>query len=231
MKWAYYQDIDEEKCEWVCELIKAGVVTDGEVDCRDIKLVTADDVRGFRRVHCFAGIAVWDYALNLAGWGDRPVWTGSCPCQSFSSAGKQKGKDDERHLWPEWFRLIQQCHPAVIFGEQVAARLVVGSSDEGLQQVLRREAANRVSQKFWRGKTGASSTVQAMPAGLRIDLERSKQGETKKGAMDTFAQGEDVCRSVQGRQAGEVFGSGMSSALREERDTFRFGCGTTPNSD
>jgi len=35
-------------------------------------------------------IGGWSYALRLAGWGDdRPIWSGSCPCQSFSSAGTQ----------------------------------------------------------------------------------------------------------------------------------------------
>ena len=48
-------------------------------------------------------------ALRLAGWpDDRPVWTGSCPCQPFSAAGEGKAADDERHLWPDWFPLIAE---------------------------------------------------------------------------------------------------------------------------
>jgi DNA (cytosine-5)-methyltransferase 1 len=46
------------------------------------------------------------------------VWTGSCPCPSFSAAGKGEGFDDARHLWPDWARLIRECKPPVIFGEQ-----------------------------------------------------------------------------------------------------------------
>jgi DNA (cytosine-5)-methyltransferase 1 len=61
---------------------------------------------------------------------DRPVWTGSCPCQPFSSAGKQKGKADDRHLWPIWFRLIRESKPAIIFGEQVAAAITHGWWDD-----------------------------------------------------------------------------------------------------
>ncbi|TFZ81245.1 DNA cytosine methyltransferase [Candidatus Macondimonas diazotrophica] len=43
-------------------------------------------------------------------------------CQPFSTAGKNKGTDDERHLWPEMLRLIRECTPAIIFGEQVSSR-------------------------------------------------------------------------------------------------------------
>ncbi len=50
-----------------------------------------------------------------------PVWTGSCPCQPFSCAGKGLGTADERHLWPEFKRLIDQCRPPIVFGEQVAS--------------------------------------------------------------------------------------------------------------
>ena len=62
-------------------------------------------------------------ALQLAGVGpDVPIWTGSCPCQPFSAAGQGKGTDDERHLWPEFARLIRECKPPVILGEQVASK-------------------------------------------------------------------------------------------------------------
>lgn len=118
-RFAYYNELDPEKAAWIRELIKAGVVAPGEVDERDIKLVQPADLRGFRQCHFFAGIAVWSYALRLAGWDDdREVWTGSCPCPSFSSAGKGQGFDDARHLWPDWVRLIRECHPATVFGEQ-----------------------------------------------------------------------------------------------------------------
>lgn len=50
------------------------------------------------------------------------VWTGSCPCQPFSTAGRRKGIADKRHLWPAFFHLISQCRPGTVFGEQVASR-------------------------------------------------------------------------------------------------------------
>ena len=118
---AYYNEIDPFAVAWLRELIKAGHIADGVVDDRSITDVKADDVREFTQVHFFSGIDVWSYALRLAGWrDDRPVWTGSCPCQPFSAAGKGKGLDDHRHLWPEMFRLIRECRPVTCFGEQVA---------------------------------------------------------------------------------------------------------------
>jgi len=110
-------------CEWLKELIKAGLITEGEVDERSVEDIVPTDLKGYRQCHFFAGIGTWSYALQKAGWSDdRQVWTGSCPCQPFSAAGKRKGFADERHLWPAWFHLIEQCRPPVIFGEQVAGK-------------------------------------------------------------------------------------------------------------
>lgn len=123
MTGAYYNEIDPKAAAWLRELIKAGAIAPGEVDERSILDVTPAELAGFTQHHFFAGIGVWSYALRLARWpDDRPVWTGSCPCQPFSAAGKGDGFDDERHLWPHWFHLIEQCRPAVLFGEQVASK-------------------------------------------------------------------------------------------------------------
>lgn len=118
---AYYNEHDPKAASWLRELIKAGLIMDGVVDERSIADVSPDDVMGFTRVHWFAGIGGWDYALQLAGWGDSEVWTGSAPCQPFSTAGKRRRTSDPRHLWPEFCRLIAQCGPATVFGEQVAS--------------------------------------------------------------------------------------------------------------
>lgn len=115
---AYYNEHDPKKSTWLRELIADGQITQGDVDERSIEHVRPGDLRGYTRCHFFAGIGVWDYALDLAGWGDHPVWTGSCPCPSFSCAGQGQGFDDPRHLWPTWFGLIRKCRPPVIFGEQ-----------------------------------------------------------------------------------------------------------------
>ncbi|EPX2738620.1 DNA cytosine methyltransferase [Klebsiella aerogenes] len=121
-RWAYYNEIDPFAAQWIRNLIKNRLVADGEVDERSIEDVSPDDVSGFAQCHWFAGVAVWSHSLRLAGWpDDKPVWTGSCPCQPFSAAGKGDGFTDERHLWPHFFHLISERIPQHVFGEQVAS--------------------------------------------------------------------------------------------------------------
>lgn len=120
---AYYNEIDPYAAQWLRNLINAGHIAPGIVDERSIEDVYPSDLRGFTQCHFFAGIGVWSHALRSAGWSDeRPVWTGSCPCQPFSAAGKGAGFDDERHLWPAFHHLIKECQPTAVLGEQVASK-------------------------------------------------------------------------------------------------------------
>jgi DNA (cytosine-5)-methyltransferase 1 len=120
---AYYNEIDLIAAQWLRNLISKGLIADGDVDTRSIVDVKPNDIRGYDQCHFFAGIGVWSRALRLSNWQDsRNVWTGSCPCQPFSAAGKGGGFDDERHLWPYFHYLIEQCKPHRVFGEQVASK-------------------------------------------------------------------------------------------------------------
>ena len=120
---AYYNEKDPYAAEWLRRLMLCSLIPWGDVDERSIEDVTPDDLRPYTQCHFFAGIGIWSLALQQAGWpDDRPVWTGSCPCQPFSAAGKGNGFADERHLWPAWFHLITQCRPPIVLGEQVASK-------------------------------------------------------------------------------------------------------------
>lgn len=137
MSGAYFNEYDPKAAAWIRELIRRGLVADGVVDERSILDVQPDDLRGFTQCHFFAGIAGWSFALRLVGWpDDRPVWTGSPPCQPFSAAGRQKGKDDERHLAPHFAALVAECRPSVLFGEQVASAAVFGKAASGARKAV-----------------------------------------------------------------------------------------------
>jgi DNA (cytosine-5)-methyltransferase 1 len=119
---AYYNEKNRYCAAYLRNLMAEGLIPDGDVDERSIEDVRPDDLRGYVQHHFFAGLGGWPLALRIAGWpADRPVWTGSAPCQPFSAAGKGAGFADERHLWPCLYHLISQCRPPKFYGEQVAA--------------------------------------------------------------------------------------------------------------
>jgi site-specific DNA-cytosine methylase len=177
---AYYNEHDQFNVEWLKHLMAAGVIAPGEIDGRDIQQVRAEELRGFTQCHFFAGIGVWSYALRSAGWPDSErAWTGSCPCQPFSVSGKQEGSGDERHLWPEFNRLIRECRPAIVFGEQVAS----GSGrPEEVRRLWHRETLVRLLQESaldWRG--------------LPDEMQRMLQGEVCSVEGPSGIKDEDFC--------------------------------------
>ena len=206
-RWAYYNEIDPNAAAWIRELIKAGHITDGEVDERSIEYVAPSDLAGFIRCHFFAGIAVWDHALNLAGWGDRPVWTGSCPCQSFSTAGKGAGFNDERHLWPAYFHLIEQCRPATLFGEQVEAAIkhewldLVQSDLEGIGYAVGAAClpsagvgAQDIRSRLW--FVGRSGTIDRMADSGIEGLQRRIRGGSARTEESSSGYVAECCGYV-----------------------------------
>lgn len=127
---AYYNEIDPFAAHWLYNLIQRNLIAPGDIDTRDIRDVRPIDLKPYTQCHFFAGIGIWSHALRRAGWrDDRQVWTGSCPCQPFSAAGKGGGFVDERHLWPAFHHLIEQCRPDVVLGEQVASKDGLGWFD------------------------------------------------------------------------------------------------------
>jgi DNA (cytosine-5)-methyltransferase 1 len=194
----YYNEFDPYAAQWLRNLIDAGHLPQGEVDSRSIKDVKASDLTKYTQCHFFAGLGGWSHALRLARWPeDRPVWTGSCPCQPFSAAGAGGGVTDERHLWPTWFNLIRECRPDVIFGEQVESAINHGWLDL-VQSDLEGEGyacgavgipaggvgAPHIRQRLW-------FVADAEHDGGRADQPgRQAQGRTADGWVGGLADGQ-----------------------------------------
>ena len=117
-----YNENEPFAIRWLEQLQERNLIPGGKIDGRSITELEPKDCEPTS--HFFAGIGGWAYALQLAGWDPaRDVWSGSCPCQPFSIAGKGTGTSDKRHLWPIWRELIAECRPSVIFGEQTSSKL------------------------------------------------------------------------------------------------------------
>lgn len=82
----------------------------------------------------FPGIPIIENIKDLKNekqYGAIDIITGGFPCQPFSVAGKQRGKEDDRYLWPEMFRIIQEFRPTWVIGENVT-----GFVNLGLEQAI-----------------------------------------------------------------------------------------------
>lgn len=216
----YYNEFDPYAAQWLRNLIAAGHLPAGEVDERSIVDVAPADLAGFTQCHFFAGIGGWVLAARLAGWPeDRELWTGSCPCQPFSTAGKGLGHDDERHLWPHQLRLLSSRRPAVWMGEQVAAAVGKGWLDgvladlEGIgyagRSVVVPACAVDAPQRRDRLWIVADSNRERLE-GRPLLPERGEEWTSREGCM-AYATGE--------RREVEVFEEGAGGAQDKERET------------
>ena len=192
MTFAYYNEFDPKAAAWIRQLIKNGMIADGEVDERSITEVTADEIRGFTQHHFFAGIGGWSYSLRLAGWADdRPVCTASLPCQPFSVAGAQKGVDDERHLLPHFIELVKQCNFQTIFGEQVPGAIKHGWLDDLCTEMEREKY--RVGQIVL---TAAGEGAPHIRQRLYWVADSSKQRQSGQPLHTTENQDREVNRII-----------------------------------
>jgi len=247
----YYNEFDAYCGQWLRNLGDANEIPRGFVDERSICDVVPTDLRGYQQCHFFAGIGIWARALRDAGWPDEwPVWTGSCPCQPFSGAGKRGGFADERHLWPAWFWHIEHQRPDTIFGEQVAG------ADEWVN-LVRTDleaigytfgcveipsagfgAANIRARNYWvahangqRGRTGHDQSDAS--ANWRNDAERrgivGGVGDTNDARLQRHAgNGRDQARRniANGSiaQTRVIGGMGDSASGEQSRDTVSRTC-------
>jgi len=131
----------------------------------------------------------------------RPdVICGGFPCQPFSQAGKQQAQDDARHLWPEMFRLIRECRPTWVVGENVAGLIRLGL-DEVLADLESEGYSTRtfnipacsvgaphLRQRLW---IVAHSDSESEPDGSFDGNARQRQLGFEFGGGETASHGSD----------------------------------------
>ncbi len=150
--------------------------------------------------------------LKADGLGSIDIITGGYPCQPFSQAGRKKGEQDPRHLWPEYFRLIKECRPSFIIGENVSGHLKLG-----LDSVL----ADLESE----GYAARTFSISAASIGANHKRERvwivanangSRNQSTKSGSF-----GEENEKEISDRQNNSAtrISSGTNKIFSKQRET------------
>ena len=242
----YYNEVDAKAAAWLRELIKDGLIADGYVDERSIEDVIPTDLAGYAQCHFFAGIGGWSLALRLAGFpDDLEVWTGSCPCQPFSAAGKGGGFADERHLWPAWHWLIAQCRPAIIFGEQVESAIRHGWLDlvqadleacgyafaaAGLPAAC--VGAPHIRQRVWFVAEGMDYSAGARQHGARQGTEDQARDEARmRGPERGCATGELGNADMQHQRSARTYQAGIRDFARASEIGFWSSAEWLPCSD
>jgi len=106
---------------------------------------------------------IWDDVTTFDGraWrGLVDVVSAGYPCQPFSVAGKRRGADDPRHLWPHIARIIRECEPVRVFLENVGGHLRLGFRE--VAEELRGMGYNVAAGLFTAGEVGAASRRQRL---------------------------------------------------------------------
>ena len=145
--------------------------------------------------------------LKADGIDTVDIITGGYPCQPFSVAGRKKGEQDPRHVWPEMFRLIQELRPTWVIGENVGGHIKLG-----LDTVLE----NLESE----GYSARTFSISASSIGANHKRERVWiVANSNKGRCSSFL---DKGNSNQKNKRGEN-NSEQSSSIKDVANSERLG--------
>jgi len=158
--------------------------------------------------------------------GPVDVICGGYPCQPFSTAGQRRGKEDDRHLWPEFNRLVDELRPTWVIGENVAGHISMGL-DDVLSDLERQGYACRsfiipacaVDAPHRRDRVWTlSNTTQLQCDGSGKHRQQSKRQVSKSGKRSGAEPVADAQRIRQSGQGQPFFASDCEAQGQREAD-------------
>ena len=165
--------------------------------------------------------------IKADGIGPIDIITGGYPCQPFSVAGRKKGEEDPRHLWPEYFRIIKELRPNWIIGENVAGHIKLGLDtvlqnleSEGYQTrafsiSASAIGANHKRERVWvvaNANSGGNKGEESRSIGKKKEEETSNR---KIHSTTRFPDGTDSTVTQQGSETKVEYVEDTRRSLRQ----------------
>jgi DNA (cytosine-5)-methyltransferase 1 len=205
-----YTDIEPFCCDVLRARVADGGLLPGDVWERDVRTLTADELKPYTQVHLFCGIGASPLGLKWAGWpAELSVVTGGFPCTDISVAGKGAGIDGPQSgLWKEMHRVIDIVRPRWVIAENVPALRT-----RGIDRVL--GDMERIGYQCWPLVVGADD-VGAPHRRKRVWIV------CRMADTDDATSSAELVSVCAGGEEAELAGSG--GVADAERDGRRAGC-------
>ena len=148
------------------------------------------------------------------------IITGGYPCQPFSVAGSQRGEKDKRHLWPDMFRLVKECKPTWVIGENVSGHIKLGL--DTVLQDLESEGYTVRAFSISASSVGANHQRERVWIIAYSNMENTRQhGRRIESTWNTESIGSGTSEETQwSTNSNQINGSGEGATLvGESSDT------------
>ena len=148
------------------------------------------------------------------------IITGGYPCQPFSVAGSQRGEKDKRHLWPDMFRIVKECKPTWVIGENVSGHIKLGL--DTVLQDLESEGYSVRAFSISASSIGANHQRERVWIVAHSNLENTRQhGRRIESTWDTESIGSRASEETEwSSDSNKINGSSAgASIVGESSDT------------
>jgi DNA (cytosine-5)-methyltransferase 1 len=156
------------------------------------------------------------------------IITGGYPCQPFSVAGRKLGEKDKRHLWPEMFRLVKECRPTWVVGENVSGHIKLGLdtvledlesegySTRAFSISASSIGANHKRERVWIVANSDNTGNRTPQHEINRNGEKTNERQERQSQPQSSRQSKDMENSRRTLRQGSLFGGENENEIRKE---------------